>query len=62
MIHRSTPNQLALNKINPERYAASDPSDHIFLEEYGYDPISTFKGRQTRVDLKLVDQTKKRAE
>ena len=34
MIHRSTPNQLPINKINPERYLSSDPTDPIFMNEY----------------------------
>lgn len=60
MIHRSTPNQLPVNKINPEKYAISDPSDHIFMEEYGYDSVATMRVKP-RSDLKLAEDTKRRA-
>jgi hypothetical protein len=61
MIHRSTPNQLPLNKINPEKYAVSDPSDHIFMEEYGYDSVTTMRAKPHRSDSKLAEDTKRRA-
>ena len=48
MIHRSTPNQLPFHKINPERYAAYDPSDKIFLQEYSVDSERGMKGLASR--------------
>ena len=35
MMNKSTPNQLPLHKMHPERYIAADPSDSLYLEEYG---------------------------
>jgi hypothetical protein len=32
MLHRSSPNQLPLSKVIPERYIGVDPTDHIFLD------------------------------
>ena len=34
MMHKSSPNQLPVNKINPERYLSADPTDRLYLEEY----------------------------
>jgi hypothetical protein len=31
MLHKSTPNQLPINKINPDRYSNADPTDLIYL-------------------------------
>lgn len=36
MLHRSTPNQLPINKIYPDRYVSSDPTDSIYLQEYSF--------------------------
>lgn len=36
MLHRSTPNQLPINKIYPDRYISADPTDHIYMDEYGF--------------------------
>ena len=61
MIHRSTPNQLPLGKINPERYAVHDPSDRIFLQEFSVDTERAVRGLAPRGDMSLVESTKRRA-
>lgn len=59
MISRSTPNQLPFHKINPERYLNYDPTDRIFMQEFGEYDV-TFRGKMAR-DASLVESTKKRA-
>jgi hypothetical protein len=61
MINRSTPNQLPFGKINPERYAAYDPSDRIYLEEFGYDAAKPLRSVGSRGDVGVVESTKRRA-
>lgn len=61
MVSRSTPNQLPIHKINPERYIGYDPSDRIFLQEFGSDLDLTFRGRVPR-EMGIVETTKKRAQ
>ena len=62
MIHRSTPNQLPIGKINPERYFANDPSDRVFLQEFSVDTDRAVRGLAPRGnDLSLVESTKRRA-
>ena len=54
MIHRSTPNQLPFHKVNPEKYAAYDPTDRIFLQEFSGDSERSARGLAPRGDLSLV--------
>lgn len=36
MLHKSSPNQLPINKINADRYVSADPTDSIYLQEYSF--------------------------
>jgi hypothetical protein len=60
MIHRSTPNQLPFHKINPERYAAYDPTDRIYLQEYSADSERAVRGLAPRGEYDLVESTRRR--
>lgn len=47
MVHRSSPNQLQLGKVSPERFVSRDLTDYVFMEEYsGEDEVSaSWRGR-----------------
>ena len=62
MISRSSPNQLPFNKVNPERYIHYDPTDRIYLQEFDFDGDRHRRGRSSKLDLSLVESTKKRAQ
>ena len=61
MINRSTPSQLPFNKINPERYAAYDPSDRIYLQEFSMDNDRPLRGMGSKGDISIGESTKRRA-
>lgn len=65
MVHKSTPNQLPIRKISPERFIARDSSDSVFMEEYSHDndrspPWRGFSG-MSRANSQLIESTKRRA-
>lgn len=64
MVSKSTPNQLPFNKINPEKFISHDPTDRIFLQQFGSDFDVPYKGRYHHRggDLSLVESTKRRAQ
>lgn len=64
MLHRSSPNQLPINKIYPDRYANADPTDHIYLQEYGFPKTSgnhVISGFSNRGKSEISESTKRRA-